>query len=383
MRQGKCIGTGLLWLMLVVVVTAQETWMPVLSRPDTLPKEHAGGLFLRLSNNNFLFDAEYFSPLEVGYTWIGLQLQPEVVWQYSEHFLLRGGVYLLKYSGRDDVTDVRPVLAAVYRFSPRVTLVMGSLYGSLNHGLPQPLYRYDRSMADWPEEGVQLLVNTTRLKGDYWLQWRNFILPGDPFQEQLVFGTSSRLFLMDRDGWRLVMPLSTMVHHQGGQIDSSPEPVHTYGNLGGGLTLRRHLGEGVLKAAEGSLLYFHYFDASGQPLYYDVTSGHGIWVKATVHLSNLEAGAGYWYGRDFYSFLGEPLFASVSEHSAGKVYPVRSLLTYRLAYAKELEKGISITLYGNGYQDLRLRRFDYNVGLQLLFHVDVRIPLKKRDIRDE
>lgn len=356
--------------------------MPVLSRPDTLPKEHAGGLFLRLSNNNFLFDAEYFSPLEVGYTWIGLQLQPEVVWQYSEHFLLRGGVYLLKYSGRDDVTDVRPVLAAVYRFSPRVTLVMGSLYGSLNHGLPQPLYRYDRSMADWPEEGVQLLVNTTRLKGDYWLQWRNFILPGDPFQEQLVFGTSSRLFLMDRDGWRLVMPLSTMVHHQGGQIDSSPEPVHTYGNLGGGLTLRRHLGEGVLKAAEGSLLYFHYFDASGQPLY-DVTSGHGIWVKATVHLSNLEAGAGYWYGRDFYSFLGEPLFASVSEHSAGKVYPVRSLLTYRLAYAKELEKGISITLYGNGYQDLRLRRFDYNVGLQLLFHVDVRIPLKKRDIRDE
>lgn len=355
----------------------QEAFVPALARPDTGMAGQGQTLWLRLSNNNFLFDAEYFSPLEVGYTWIGVQLQPELVYRVTGRFLLRGGVYLLKYSGRKETSDVRPVFSAEYRFRKGVTLGMGSLYGSLNHRLPEPLYRYDRSMCDWPEEGVQLRVNTSRLKGDYWLQWRNFILPGDPFQEELVFGTSSYLRVAEQDGWRFTLPFFTMVHHQGGQIDSSPEPVHTFGNLAGGGAVKKEMEGSILRALEGEMLGFHYFDLSGEPRY-DFTSGWGLQAMGGMALPHLWIRAGYWYGNRFFASLGEPLFASVSEKSFPQEYPVRSLLLYKVRYVRVFEKGISLTLYGDGYQDLRRGRFDYNVGLQLLFHTDILLLSEKR-----
>ncbi len=369
--------------MIVLVISGpvrgQEGFLPVLFKADTLPAENAKALFLRISNNNFLFDAEYFSPLEVGYTWIGLQFQPELVYQVSEHFLLKGGVYLLKYSGREETSDVRPVFTVVYKFSETVSLVMGSLYGSLNHRLPEPLYHYDRSMADWPEEGVQALVHTPWLEGDYWLQWRNFILPGDPFQEQLVFGTSSHFRLFrNAEGWRVTIPIYTMIYHQGGQIDSSPEPVHTFGNLAGGGRVEKMLGEGFFRSVSGELLAYNYFDNSGQTLF-DFSSGWGIQPMAGVEAKDMLLQLGYWHGHNFFAFLGEPLYASVSERTGAAGYSTRDLLTVKVKYGKTFEKDVGFTLYGNGYYDLGLQRFDYNVGLQLLFNADFRLLPKKQD----
>ena len=377
----------LLVLLIVLVmsgaVRAQQAFMPVLYQPDTLPAGSEKTLFLRITNNNFLFDAEYFSPLESGFTWIGLQFQPELVYQVSEHFLLKGGVYLLKYSGREETSDVRPVFTAVYKFSEAVSLVMGSFYGSLNHRLPEPLYQYDRSMYDFPEEGVQVLVHTSWLEGDYWLQWRNFILPGDPFQEQLVFGTSSRFRVFRRmEGWRFTIPVYTMIHHKGGQIDSSPEPVHTFGNLAGGVAAEKMLGSGFFRSVTGELLVYNYFDNSGQPLF-NFTSGWGIRPVAGVTAKNMVFRLGYWYGHNFFAFLGEPLYASVSEKTDAAGYPDRSLLTFKVKYGKTFEKGVGLTLYGNGYYDLKMQRFDYNVGLQLLFNADFRLLPKKQGDQEE
>jgi len=370
-------------LVISGAVRAQQAFLPVLYTPDTLPAGGAKALFLRISNNNFLFDAEYFSPLEEGYTWIGLQLQPELVYQVSERFLIKGGVYLLKYSGREETSDVRPVFTAVYRFSPVVSLVMGSIYGSLNHHLPEPLYQYDRSMYDFPEEGVQALVHTPWLEGDYWLQWRNFILPGDPFQEQLVFGTSSRFRVFRRlEGWRFTIPVYTMIHHKGGQIDSSPDPVHTFGNLAGGVAAEKEVGDGFFRSLTGEFLVYNYFDNSGQPLF-DFSSGWGIQPVAGVEAKDMMLQLGYWYGHHFYAFLGEPLYASVSERTDTAGYPDRSLLTVKVKYGKIFEKGVGLTVYGNGYYDIKLQRFDYNVGLQLLFNADFRLTGKKQGNPEE
>ena len=374
MRKRKAFGLGLFFLWAAAFpAVAQGDFLPVLYRPDTLPAGNAKTLFLRISNNNFLFDAEYFSPLEVGYTWIGLQLQPELVYQVSDHFLIKGGVYLLKYSGREETSDVRPVFTAVYKFSDVISLVMGSVYGSLNHRLPEPLYKYDRSMYDFPEEGVQALVHTSWLEGDYWLQWRNFILPGDPDQERLVFGTSSRFrILREWEGWRLTIPLYTLIYHQGGQIDSSPAPVHTFGNLAGGVAAEKMLGGKFFRSVSGELLVYDYFDNSGQPLF-DFTAGWGLQPVAGVSAKDLLLQVGYWYGHNFYAYLGEQLYASVSERTDAAGYTNRNLLTFKVKYGKTFEKGVGLTVYGNGYYDIGLARFDYNMGLQLLFNADFRL----------
>ncbi len=372
----KIISGWFVFMFLSVCFAAgQQRLLPVLHRPDSMQAEHAKTLFLRISNNNFLFDAEYFSPLEDGYTWIGLQLQPELVYQVSSKFMLHGGVYLLKYSGREKTSEVRPVFSAVYSFSPAFSLVMGTLYGSLNHWLPQPLYQYDRSMYDYPEEGLQALVHTSWLEGDYWLQWRNFILPGDPHQEELVFGTSSLFKISSEEtDWRFSIPVYTLINHRGGQIDASPQPVHTFGNLAAGVKVDKSLSGNFFQVLDLRIMAYNYFDQSGTPLFPLFSSGYALQPEAEMTGKNLSLRAGYWYGHDFYSLLGEPLFATASgKTGSGAAYHNRHLLTLKVQYQKNFEKGLNFFFYGNGFYDLGLGRFDYNVGLQLLFNMDFRL----------
>ena len=357
----------------VYSAAAQQTLLPVLNHADSLPATHEKGLFLKISNNNFLFDAEYFSPLEVGYTWIGLQLQPELSYQVSQHFLIHGGVYLLKYSGREETSDVRPVFSVTYKFNPAVSLVMGTLYGSLHHRLPLPLYQYDRSMYDYPEEGVQTLVHTSWLEGDYWLQWRNFILPGDPHQEELVFGTSSRFRISPEDKeWRFTLPVYTLINHRGGQINNTATSVHTFGNLAAGVEVNKGLSGKFFQDLMLQMVVYNYFDQSHTTLFY-FSSGFALQPEVEVSGKSLSLRGGYWYGHNFYSRLGEPLFASVSDETNATGYPNRNLLTLKVQFQKNFEKGLNIFLYGNGFYDLGLGRFDYNVGLQLLFNMDFRL----------
>ncbi len=375
------------WLMLLTLplftVTAQEDLLPVLVRPDSLPATHDKALFLNIYNNNFLFDAEYFSPLEDGFTWIGLQFQPELSFQLDSHFLIHGGVYMLKYSGKAKSSDIRPVFSITYKFNRTVSLVMGTLYGSLNHRLPLPLYQYDRTMYNYPEEGVQALVHTPWLEGDYWLQWRHFILPGDPYQEELVFGTSSlfRLTPGERD-WRFSIPVYTLVNHRGGQIDTSPEPVHTFGNMAAGVRVNRQLSGRLFQDLVMQVTGYDYFDLSGTPLF-DFSSGWAVQPQVEISGKSLSLQAGYWYGHNFYSLLGEPLFASVSEKSYPDVYPGRSLLTMKVQYQRNLTRGVNIFVYGNGFFDTGLGEFDYNLGLQLLFNMDFWLGKVKEDKRQK
>jgi len=379
-RAGYFLLGWVFFLMQIVPANGQESILPVLNRADSLQAENAKTLFLRLSNNNFLFDAEYFSPLEDGYTWIGLQFQPEIFYQVSQHFLIHGGVYLLKYSGRKEISDVRPVFSVTYQFNPAVSLIMGTLYGSLNHHLPEPLYQYDRSIFDYPEEGVQTLVHTSWMEGDYWLQWRNFILPGDPHQEELVFGTSSLFKISSEDmDWRFSIPVYTLINHRGGQIDASPRPVHTFGNLATGVKVDKDLSGSLFHDLVLRMVVYDYFDQSGTALFPLFSSGFALQPEAEVSGKTLSLRGGYWYGHDFYSLLGEPLFATASGKTGfNAAYHNRRLLTLKVQFQKNFEKGLNFFFYGNGFYDLGLGRFDYNVGLQMLFNMDVRLAGPKR-----
>jgi hypothetical protein len=132
----------------------------------------------------------------------------------------------------------------------------------------------------------------------------------------------------------------------------------------------------------GELLVYNYFDNSGHP-WFDFTSGWGIQPVAGVTAKDVSLQLGYWYGHNFYAFLGEPLYASVSEWTDATGYANRNLLTVKVKYGKIFEKGVGLTLYGNGYYDLGLQRFDYNVGLQLLFNADFRLIGEKEENPEE
>lgn len=339
-------------------------FLPVLVMRDTSVKQSLG---LGIHNQEFVYDAEFFSPLEPGYTLLGFQLQPELVFRASPKLMIAGGVYLLKYSGMNGFVTARPTFTFSYRFSPSVTLFMGTLHGSLEHRLPEPMYKYDLSFSDYIEEGIQAVVRTPFLKGDYWIDWRSFIQPGDPHQEELVFGTSS-LFRPFGGGhsWDISVPLYSLVFHRGGQIDNSSLPVRTFGNLAGGVRLDRKNPDALVGNYGVELQVFHYFDVSGNPLF-GFTSGTAVYPRIYAAVKNWSFTSGFWWADNFFSLTGEPQFASVTEVYAGNDAD-RNLIRLGLSWHKILEGGMKMIFFTNGYWDAKDASFDYAVGLQMIFN---------------
>ncbi|NOY37477.1 MAG: hypothetical protein GXO83_07865 [Chlorobi bacterium] len=339
--------------------------LPFLVIPDTA---HHKALSLQVSNREFVYDAEFFNPLEPGYTLLGFQLQPVIHYRVSSNFDLTTGIYLLKYSGMDRFVQWRPVLAATYRFNPSFSLTMGTLDGSLHHRLPEPLYKFDLSLSDNIEEGIQAILNTTRIRGDYWLDWRSFIQPGDPHQEELAFGTST-LFspFPDLSSWTITIPVYSLIFHRGGQIDQSPLPVHTFGNIAGGVIAERNTESSFIHRYGLSFLVFRYFDASGN-LLFPFSSGTAVYPKLEVKAGHWSFSGGYWWANHFFSLTGEPQFASVSENAPGRYLPDRQLIKMRLGYYRSLAGGPEFFFFSDGYWDLGRKAFDYSVGLQMIFN---------------
>ena len=95
-------------------------------------------------------------------------------------------------------SEVLPLLTFQYNYHDWFNIVMGSIYGSYNHHLIEPLYQEDRYLRDKPENGLQLLFNFSHFESEVWCAWERFIFPGSPFKEQIFAGTSNKIILQIR-----------------------------------------------------------------------------------------------------------------------------------------------------------------------------------------
>lgn len=338
--------------------------IPSLVGDDTLHRE---GLSFSLNTQGFIYDAEFFNPVEPGYTLLGFQGQPEILYRPVSSLTLGGGVYFLKYAGMDHFAIVRPVFYLDYAFSPRFSIRMGTLQGGLAHKLPEPLYKYDLSFSDYNEEGIQFKVNTPNLKGDYWLDWRTFIQPGDARQEELAFGTASTVRLWKKESIQIIAPIYSMIYHRGGQIDVSNLPVRTFGNLAAGLKAIYGSAENTNFKASAELMLYHYFDDPGFPIFGE-TSGWALFPRGTLSWKNWFFSAGYWQADHFYSLTGEPQFQTLSEIYQIRLNNGKKLMKLQAGLHQNLPAGLQLHIFTSGYWDIPENRFDYAVGLQMIFN---------------
>lgn len=332
-------------------------------------------LYLDVQSISFLDNYEYFNNFVAGYTLIGFHLTPELVYQPTGRLRIKGGAHLLKYHGKGTFSEAIPVFSLEYQLSPSVSVIFGSIYGSSNHRMTEPLYHFERAFVDRYESGLQFLIKTGRLWSDIWLNWEQFILSGDPFQEEFTAGFSS-LISLSASGSRtgIHLPIQALINHRGGQIDSSTEPVFSGINTSSGLLLRQFYGEDSYKHVDLSTNILSYWEPGSSPVN-PFSKGYAFYSNLIVHSKYLSGGVGYWYGDSFISLKGNPVYQSVSERYPGYGEEIRKLLTSRIIYSRRVGRELRIGLQFQVYYDLINQKLDHRYGFHLLYNQ--RFLLKK------
>ncbi|MDP4225838.1 MAG: hypothetical protein Q8910_05615 [Bacteroidota bacterium] len=340
----------------------------------------SGKLLFRTENTNFFKNNEYFNKIVVGYTEIGYLLKPELVYSPTSRIRISGGVQLLKYSGINKFSDVLPVFSFQYKLLPQLDVVMGSIYGGLNHKLIEPVYQFENSYNHPVENGVQFLYKSSRIESDIWLEWERFIFQGSPYQEQLCQGTSSKIWLNDKDKKLTVsIPIQTIITHHGGQINANKDqPLQTIANLGSALSLDWNRPESFIKKInfQGWLIDYHDLSPNKQQKF---NSGFGLYPCLNLESQCFKMMCAYWAGNKFFSLKGEPMFRSVSTVDSMYTEKNRQLLNFKLAYEKYIAKGIALSLRFESYYGMKDHNFDYSYGLHLIFNRDFFITRLKQD----
>ena len=361
-------------MMIIVMLTfpfiLHGQWAPVtLQSASNLYEADSSRLSLKTDITGFFKNNEYFSPVAVGQTLPGVASTLALGYQIADKAKVELGVYAVKYSGHDPLENLQPFIRLQYAITPVFNMVLGNLYGGVNHRLIEPMYQWERQFTDNPENGLQFILNTDRWFADMWVDWEHFIQRGDSVQEALTFGTSvTHQLTVPGSRFSLSVPLQLLIHHKGGQIDTSEDPMIVLGNLATGLCSRLNFGNGLIKSVGLDMYVVGYWDRYKNEQLRPFDKGWGIYPVFHADLSPFRFMAGYWYADKFYAFKGESLFGSFDPYRPQQQLSTRHLLNCKLVFEKTLLKGLSVGAQIETYSDLNRGETDYSFGVHLRFN---------------
>ena len=218
---------GTILLLLFFTAAFSQTVSDIFISDEPFTPQKSGNLSVAVDNLNFFKNNEYKSNYVEGYTLTGAWIRPKLLFYPDKKFRFELGAQVLTYNGRDEYT-VYPWFAAVYQPKKNITIRMGSLNSDHNHGLSEPVMDSEHYLISKPEAGIQAKYWNSWLKTDFWIDWQKMIFKGDPFKEHFTFGIVTEMNLVDAENIRLSLPLTFNGRHQGGEIDTNPDPVLTH-----------------------------------------------------------------------------------------------------------------------------------------------------------
>ncbi len=324
-------------------------------------------LFLRMGASTFVNNNEFFNDFWKGYTLIGYFVNPELVYHPNPRTRVRIGGHFLQYAGLDDMTQAFPTFTLEHRFSPLLQVVAGSIYGTLNHRLIEPVFNFERFFTDYQESGLQFLFTHNFFEADIWLNWERFIFTGDPFQEEFTAGLSSSVFAWDSHrAIRAEVPVQLLATHKGGQINVSDERGQTLINFASGFSLIWDLPHPFFRDLQMHNYFVLFRDLSNE-FRYPFEKGWGIYPNLYLRTDLFHIGAGYWWGNGFVAPRGQPLFMSVSQVDEDFHQKRRQLMTAKVIYHRKLGRGIDLGVRFESYFDPVNSEFDHTTGLHIFF----------------
>jgi len=303
-------------------------------RPDS---NAVGEVHFNFYNFNYVRDYEYANQFHDGYTLYGTQLQPQLVYFAHPNLAIIAGAYIRKDYGDNGVNEAKPLFTLKYH-KKDLTLNFGSLEGGIHHGYIEQLWNFERQITDPIQYGTQLIVEKEKFKLDAWIAWQKMIYSPSPVKEQIIGGLTTESTILQRNGWKLSVPVQFLAYHKGGQIDTLKSiPLQTLFNGAAGLKLHKEIGGNTIKEVYTDnyvAVYKDFSPVKTEPF----KGGFGIWLNAGADTKFGSIVASYWKGNNFETIKGMPLYQSFSTtlYDFGYQEKSRSIFLLRYCYQKEL-----------------------------------------------
>ncbi len=342
---------------------------PVFKQQQAIQPEDSNKLSLNIYNLNYLHNTEYFTDIPLSGTLFGYQLMPELQYQPTSRFIVKAGIYVQKEFGRKAYTSFLPTFSVKYQ-AKHSSYILGNLEGNINHHFVDPIYDDKLIIKEKLENGFQFLVDTKPYKHDFYINWRTAIHFGDPFKEEFDVGYISFFKLIDKETFKLTVPVQMLYSHKGGQIDLTNEPLTSLVNSSLGLSMDFSLKNDFFKKIVFENHYLNYKDISGikrQP-----------WNEGNAYLSHLllkfkyfDLDMRYWKGNSFINPRGNSLFSSVSEKYPGVTEKHRELLITSLIYNTRIFNGADFNFRISPYYDFHAKVVEYSYEMYLSYRLNV------------
>jgi len=325
-------------------------------------------LFLQIENINFIKNNEYSGEIIKGQTLLGFNLSPKFVYYPSSKIKISAGGNFLSYYARENDVEASLLLSFQYKMHPKLTFVLGNIYGTINHRLIDPLYNFERYLIKNIEDGIQFKWDSDRIFADLWLDWEQQIFQDDPFQEKFNVGLSTDFVLINKENrYKLTLPFQNLFRHEGGQIDSYNGPLKTIFNNATGLNFSKSFNSKLIHNLNISSFIVNYQDLSPnkEQMYID---GMASYSSLELTNSSIDLVIGYWYGEQFIAPSGNPIYETYSRTKFYVEEPIRQLIVGKLNYQKNVFNGINLGFRYETFYDLLESNLEYSWTVMVVFN---------------
>ncbi len=338
---------------------------PAFQDPPSVDSIIAGSLNVRLKSTSFYKNNEFKNNFIYGQTLVGLYFEPVLEYHPDRKTTIRAGVHLLKYYGRDSFDRKLPVISIRYDATEHFSLIFGTLYGTTNHGLIEPVQNFEDYLINNNENGIQLLWNYPNFRSDMWLNWEQFIKVADPFPEMFQAAMNSEFRLLDWKGLSLTAPFSMVFHHVGGEIDTYWGPGGTKLNLVHGLRLSQSFQKGFVKSIYGAQNFLEFIEVNPDDRI-TIPYGRGSYSRVGLDTRIGSFEAGYWKALNFSAPNGMPIFLSVSLKNPTYYQATREMLVLKYQFQRNLTDFLRIAFRFEPYYHFDTGRMDHSWSIYMV-----------------
>lgn len=326
-------------------------------------------IYFRFNNSNFFKNNEYQNDYVIGQSLVGLFVEPRLDFYAGPKTRITAGAHFLKFHGTDKFDHIKPIFTLHHQAGKYLDILFGTLMGTSNHGLLEPIIGYENYLNKHYENGMQFLFSYPKFKADFWLNWEQFIHQNDPFQEKFTAGGHMKMPIVKKSNWNLHADIQMLFRHKGGQIDSSDLPAGTQSNISPGINFTRRFESPFFKTFSLSQYFIGAFEINpGDHL--DITQGMSQYSLIGMDTKIGMFRMGYWKGKDYFAPHGEALFLSVSQYNPEFYSTNRRMITFKYQIHKKLANIVDIAFRFEPYYHIDTGRLDHSWSIYLLFDND-------------
>jgi hypothetical protein len=334
---------------------AYSTW-------SAFKPERNGELFLRVENMNFFDNYEYASPHVTGSTLLGAWGRIMAEYYLDSKLRVQVGANGLKYSGKESFSEVSEWFSVVYQPNSYFRLVCGSIDVYSHNNLPEPVFNPDFLTTRPNNRGFQADLFSQTLDATAFLDWEQFILPGDNYQEVFSAGVTGNIKLYDSMAeTRISFPISILGRHHGGEVDVSGQKIETLMNFSIGTRLE-HTADAWKYFFNADFLYFYDVTKNfRQP----IEKGYGILTEFGGKTEKLGIMLRYWHSNRYFSPLGQPIYRSYTPEKPF-IFVMHDFVSARANYTLRIANIARLMVEGDYWFDTRRQKNNFYTGLKLI-----------------